>query len=360
MQNDFKPHDLMNDKSIDKQKVKIVFENFAKNECLNVSPLYYELSYKLANDNELLEIASHTAPRQPIPNLFFGAVHYLLLRNPTVKLAAYYPSISEGLVEELPFGLFKEFCLSNSAEIIEILKTKIVQTNALNRTAYLMPIIYSLFEDGEKVNLIDIGASAGLNLNFDMYEYNYGNDCKFGKSSVNIKSEIKGGELPKFSNNIKINKKIGVDQNPLNIKETDSSAWLKALIWPDLTERFKRIENVINLAQKTTIELIKAQRIDDFKTIILAQDINTPLVIYHTHVLYQFTQKGRTSFRAMIDSMGETRDLFYLAAEGSTILSNNYHQKGVLVELIRYKNGKKTNQLMAETNGHADWIKWIN
>ncbi len=364
----------MNYQYLTKEKRQNWFIRFAEKECLHVSPFYYALSNKIAADETLLNLAAFCRQGQPMPNLFLGAVHFLLLKHPTTELSNYYPSINVYPKSELPFHLFKRFCMANAASIKNILATKIVQTNALNRSAYLMPIIFSLFEDNSTINLIDIGTSAGLTLNFDLYEYDYGAKGKFGNSPVKINSEIRAGKLPNFSAGkrtsssgsskhferkpITIQNKIGIDQNPLDIKVPENALWLKALIWPDRQQRFQRMEQAIKLAQASTVELIKAVEVSDFKRIIQNQEATIPLVIYHTHVLYQFTEAAKTEFWAMLDEIGQERDFYYLAAESASVLRYDYGRAGVLVELTAYQDGEKSSQLVALTNGHTDWVEW--
>ena len=342
------------------EKLSQIFHRFAEKECKNVSPLYYELSKVISEDADLLAIAKHCQSRQPTPNLLLGAVHYLLLKNPKVPLAEFYPSISQRAIKTIPFDLFKAFCLANETAIIEILKTRIVQTNALNRCAYLMPIISSLFEGETTINLIDIGTSAGLNLNFDLYAYTYNNQPQIGNSTVEVTSKIKAGKLPNINPKIKINQKIGIDQNPLDIRIPENALWLKALIWTDQQARFRRMENAIKLAQNSKMVLKKGNSITDFHNLIRATTNEQLLVVYHTHVLYQFTLEERTAFWDMLDKIGKDKDFYYIAAENARILGHDYQQKGVLVELTTYQNGQKSNRLVAMTNGHANWIKWVD
>src|SRR5215475_14191641 len=68
------------------------FERFARREC-HVSPLYERLSLGIANDPELLTIAAQAKSGQPVPNLFLGAVHFMLLGGAQHPLAHFYPSI---------------------------------------------------------------------------------------------------------------------------------------------------------------------------------------------------------------------------------------------------------------------------
>ena len=342
---------------VDKQKLRERFERFAENECKEISPLYYNLSKKISEDNELLYIASFCKQRQPIPNLFLASVHYLLRNNPSEPLAGYYPSITKAFNSNLSFDAFKEFCIRNKKHIIALEQTKIVQTNALNRCAYLMPILSSLF-DSKAVNLIDIGTSAGLTLNMDKYEYHYNNSHFIGESPVKIRSEIKGGELPKFENIVQIKNKIGIDQNPIDLKVNENANWLKALVWADNTERLEKVEQAIQIAQQEHIQFKKAKTILEFEEIIQNQEKNTPLVIYHTHVLYQFTVEERKEFWGLIDTIGSNRDLTYLAAEGRSVFKKDYGLNATIVEITKYQKGVKTTEVVATPNGHANRIKW--
>lgn len=349
----------MDYQGVEKQVLKNIFKRFAERECKEVSPFYYDLATKIAEDEELITIASYCKRRQPIPNLFLASVHYLLLKNTSAELAKYYPSITKEYKQNLPFNLFKDFCLENKKAIIALEQSKIVQTNALNRTAYLMPILSHLFSD-KAINIIDIGTSAGLTLNMDKYEYHYNGNHSFGKSSLKIKSEIREGFLPKFSRPVKFHRKIGIDQNPLDLKISANSNWLKALIWADRTERLERIEQAILIARQEAINFRTASSITEFETIIQEQEESIPLVIYHTHVLYQFTQAERESFWQLIDKIGSKRDLTYLATEGNAVFKTDYGVQGTLVELTEYKAGVKNRRIVAETNGHANWMKWRN
>jgi hypothetical protein len=107
--------------------------------------------------------------------LFFGAVHYLLLKGADHPLKDFYPSIvSNPKSYEDSFEYFKDFCLTHRNEIESILKTKLVQTNEIRRCAYLYPIFCTIYEKVKKpLALIEIGTSAGLQLLWDKYSYSY-------------------------------------------------------------------------------------------------------------------------------------------------------------------------------------------
>ena len=61
------------------EQMEARFLAFAESECLGYAPFYEGLSEALAGDSDLLDIARQSNQGQPIPNLFFAAVHCLLL-----------------------------------------------------------------------------------------------------------------------------------------------------------------------------------------------------------------------------------------------------------------------------------------
>ena len=156
--------------------------------------------------------------------------------------------------------------------------------------------------------MVDIGTSSGLTMNFDLYEYSYGNGENYGKSDVKISSQILEGKLPAFTKIPQISRKIGIDQNPLDLRVEDNALWLKALIWPDMLERFEQMEAAIEMAKQANLELHKADQITEFESILTSIPFQEPLFVYHTHVLYQFKPNERRDVRQMLDRLGQKRD----------------------------------------------------
>ena len=76
------------------EKSSKLFRRFAQEECKGSSELYEHLASEIAEVPELLELAAMAQPGQPLPNLLFGAIHYLLLKGAEHELGGYYPSIT--------------------------------------------------------------------------------------------------------------------------------------------------------------------------------------------------------------------------------------------------------------------------
>ena len=335
------------------------FERFAENECKDASPFYHNLSKQIAGDEALLRLCAFVKEGQPVPNAFLAAIHFLILKNRQASLANYYPSLTGQQTEAIPFALFKTFIQEHQQQITALLQQRIVQTNVLTRCNYLLPAFSSILSlTNGPATIIDIGASAGLNLNFDCYEYYYNGEKRFGNSPVKLHCQTKGEKIPAikpFNNPIR---KIGIDQHPIDLTNADDLTWLQALIWPDQTERFSMLKEALQIPELSQIELTRSSTIADFKNLIEAVDPGDTLIVYATHVLYQFTDELLHAFYNLLDAIGQTRDFYFLSAEATDAVRLKWGIANTAVVLTTYKNKYKQEELIAETNGHGNWLKW--
>lgn len=89
------------------------FLTFAEKECKGSSFIYELLSKQIAMDKTLLNIAKCAREGQPVPNLLFGAVHYLLLKGTNHSLKDYY-LVSQRIPKQLRLRfLFLKISASN-------------------------------------------------------------------------------------------------------------------------------------------------------------------------------------------------------------------------------------------------------
>lgn len=351
-------------------KVEYISEYFQKSSELvsESSPLYSFLHKVISKEPSLLKLAQQTSSGQPMDYLLLASIHYLLLQNPSHELAQYYPSItskSKKLDEHLA-KLFKEFCLQHQKEIERFLTSKFLQTNASNRCSYLMPLFNRIAQEngGKPLVLLEIGTSASLNLYYDKYQYEYlfqNSKQSFGPvdAKVKIQTQVKEGLVPSFGEMATIEKRIGVDKNPLDPTQSENALWLKACVWPDHFERFKRLSAAIEEVQKNPkAELIQGSSIDEFDRVVKDINEDLTLIVFHTHVLYQFSEEDRQTFWTWLDKLGQERDFNYVGAEEFKSWKERFDTTNVALGHITYENGQKKTKLIAQTNGHANWIEW--
>src|SRR4029077_9542595 len=140
------------------------------------SAVYAQLAASVARDDELLAVAREARAGQPLPNLFFSAVHMLLDDCRGDPLAEYYASMGGSRAPDRALdAAFRAFTLAHRDAVIDLMRTRLVQTNEVRRSVCLLPAFATISDasGGAPLALFEIGASAGLNLLFDRYGYSY-------------------------------------------------------------------------------------------------------------------------------------------------------------------------------------------
>jgi hypothetical protein len=332
--------------------IAMKFKRFAVHECKGSSPLYEFLSLKIAEDSIMLELARKAREGQPVPNLFFGAVQYLLMKGKNHPLAGFYPSLTE---QPLPaakaYPVFVDFCRSYSDEIIGLIKSKIVQTNEVRRCSYLYPIFSRISHMTRKpLALIEIGTSAGLQLFVDKYSYSYGTDQIVGNldSEVHLRSEIRGdNSILNPLSHFDVARRIGVDLHINDVRNTEDYLWLKALIWPEHGERRELFEKAASYVSNQTLSLVEGDGVEILRS--LAAEISEEQVIcvFHTHVANQMPVETKVKLLEQIKEIGQRRGIFH-------IYNNIYDAK---LHLDYYLDGEESLNTIGETDGHGRWFK---
>ena len=229
------------------------FRRFAENECPGSSPLYGVLAAGIAEDRDLLNLARRVRPGQPPPNMLLAAVHYLLLFAGTEHdLGRYYPDITlEPEPADGAFAAFADFCRKYIALIADLVGRRIVSTNEVQRCACLMPAFrWVASRNGvDRLHLIEIGASAGFNLLWDHYAYDYGS---VGRVETEMAPFILPCEVRNergFGLNLPlpaVGDRLGIDPFAIDVGDPEDRQWLQALVWPEHKERAQRLQVLLD------------------------------------------------------------------------------------------------------------------
>jgi hypothetical protein len=136
------------------------------------------------------------------------------------------------------------------------------QTNEVGRSGALMPGLMVAAQILDMpIELLEIGASAGLNLNLDRFHYQLGGlEAGPPDAKVRLNPEWRGdaplGVWPQILS------RIGVDQNPLDVGDDAVAQRLLAYCWPDQPERLARLEAAIELARAFPLKLDRGDAAD--------------------------------------------------------------------------------------------------
>ena len=181
---------------------------------------------------------------------------------------------------------FRDFVLSHTDSLIPLLETRITQTNEVGRCSYLLPafVVAHQSAGGRPLALIDVGCSAGLHLRWDRYHYDYG-VAQVGdpRSAVSIRCELRGPfrrPLPATFPECRF--RLGIDLNPVAVRNPTERRWFEALIWPDHPARRRLAAAAIEELLRDPPALVKGDAVDVLGEQLKLVPPDTSLVVYNS------------------------------------------------------------------------------
>jgi hypothetical protein len=337
--------------------------------CERRAPLYARLCRSIADDAPTRRLLLHAPPEQRLPVLLLACVHWLLLTEPEHELRRFYPNlIDESSARALdrgdPFPEFKAFCARNEPRLAGLLATRTTQTNEVGRCATLLPALGLLAADVGPLALVDVGTSAGLTLMLDRYRYHYTPGGVLGGPSRVVLPCDTRGAVPVPDRMPVVSKRIGLDQQPIDLTDGDAAAWLEACVWPDQADRFQRLRHAIEVARSDPPPLRQGDAVADLLSTIRAVADGGHPVVTTTWVLCYLSEQQRGEFLAELDSFGRADDLSWIAAESPAQTSGlpapddaGVHHLTVVTS-TRWRGGKRTVTHLATAHPHGFWLHW--
>jgi hypothetical protein len=330
--------------------------------------LYQALAAGIAADPELYRLLLRAPETQRLPVLLFASTHALLLAEPNHRLAAWYPNLTDApRPPDDPELLtaFKEFVADRASAVHDLLATRSTQTNEVNRCSFLLPALGMIAAECGTLALLDVGASGGLNLFPDRYQYRYdidGATHRVGPASpVQLVSSIRGDfALPVVLPDIAA--RIGIDTAPIDITDDVEARWLEACVWPDQADRFVGLRLAIDLARQSPPEILAGDAVELVgSTIERLTDAGHP-VVTNSWVLNYLSDAARCAYVAELDRIGASQDLSWVYAESPALTPgipwgvelDDPHI--TVLTLATWRSGRRTVRHLASCHPHGFWI----
>lgn len=319
--------DVSSDRAVKVELIRHLFRSFAA-QCRGRSPVYEALSEGIADDDGLLGLLLSTPSEQRRPSLLFGAVNLLLTSYPGSELAAYYP-IHGGRrpADGRLMPAFIAFCAEHRDELGRLLRDKSTQTNEVRRcVALYLGLNHVQRRWPGPLALVEIGASAGLNLLFDRYRYRLGgrDTVPAGASPVTISCEVRGGaSRGQFLGTApEITRRLGIDPHPVNVADPGVRAWLEAFIWPEQTDDLVTLRNAIDLAVSTPIAtLVRGDATTDTARLLGNLPGTEPIAVFTASLLSYLAKDARTAFAAQLKQAAKRRRIAWIFAEAPGLVA---------------------------------------
>jgi hypothetical protein len=257
------------------------YQHFADREVAHYSPSYAEICRGIAADRPVLDLIAALPLDKRQPNLLLAAVRWL--GGPVSSYAA-----------------FRAYVLAQWTDVAAVVLVRRTQTNEVGRCATLMPVLAAL---PGPLALIEVGASAGLNLYPDRYQYRYGDRPAVGPHSSVCLTVETAGPVPAIAALPTVVWRAGIDLNPLDVADADDMRWLESLVWPEQADRAARLRAAIAIARTDPALLVRGDLNDRIGELAAQAPAGATVVVFHTAVLAYVDQAGRDSFAALMASL---------------------------------------------------------
>lgn len=238
--------------------------------------------------------------------------------------------------------------------------TRPTQTNEVARIAGLAAALMDLSHEREMpCRLLELGCSAGLNLNLAHYDVVLGG-ARMGspESAVHIAPQWYGkAPLPGV---VRIAEAKGVDLNPLDITCDDDAERLQAYIWPGERERSERLCNAMAVARQ------HPPRIEQGSAAVWLSHQLAGLhsegerrVVFHSMVTQYLPDAERLAIDRLLANAGRSASPDRpLARVG---LEWNEQRTSVEVWVTQWDGSQHSGfpRLAARCHPYAEWFEWL-
>jgi len=276
------------------------------------SPLYGDLLLHAADDlqaggllADVLDGFLDDQVKSALALRLLGGVHAIVLSGRAPALAAFYPSVG-GTPERRrgsprAWAALQQVLAEFGGEVRPWLDHP-PQTNEVGRAAALLGgLRYIAAETSLPLRLVEVGASAGLNLRADWFCVP-GSAGSYGdpRSPVVLADGWLGDAPP--DSPIEVVERIGGDLAPIDPLTDDGRLRLTAYIWPDQAERLARLRGALTIAARAPAELRTESATDTTaRTSLVA---GTWTVLWHSIFRQYLDEAQRAELAAGVAGLG--------------------------------------------------------
>ncbi|MGA2044364.1 MAG: DUF2332 family protein [Roseiarcus sp.] len=297
-------------------------------------------------------------PGQPVADALAlracGALN-MLAREGHPLLAPVYPP-NPLPTAEVFWGAAQAAIAADDARLTRLLDSA-PQTNEVARSAALLPGYLEIARRaGLPLAIRELGASAGLNLLFDRYAYDYGG-FSWGDPAARprIASQWRG-PAPAFAPAIAIRDRKACDLNPVDARDPVARARMLAYIWPDQTARLARAEAALDVVAASGLQVEAIDAAPFAQRELAAPPEGAALVLAHSVFWQYLPDPARATIREAIAAAAAratpARPFAWLRMEAEAD-----ERRGARLRLSLWPDGP-VDRLLGVVDFHGQWVEW--
>jgi hypothetical protein len=285
-------------------------------EAADTSPRYGRIAVAISESDEAQRAIEAAPARRRHPRLILAALHDLALAGRAPALAAALTAGDADASAEAAIDTL----IRMTDSVVAIAERRRARTDETGRYTVLYPAIAEAAHRvaADAVGLIDVGCSAGLNLNVDRVGITYRNGQSLGDPSSPVQqSSSVVGDRPIPARSIpEVVARVGIDLDPLDVTDADDARWLRACLGPDQPERVGRLEAEMALAATAPRLLMTGDAVEMLPEAFAQVPARALAVVITTWALSHFPLGNRQRFLHCLEEAAAGRAVAWVSAEG--------------------------------------------
>jgi hypothetical protein len=288
-----------------------------------------------------------------------GALHHAVLSSTSPDLAAVYPARSPDWDMDRVWPVARLWLKENTEHVRAFIQSP-PQTNETRRSIILLPGFLKLAARfGQPLHLLELGASAGLNQNWDRFNYQTESWQRRGTSDVTIRTDWRAAVPEHVDAEIEVATRQACDLKPVDLSEPGQAMRLKCYTWPDQDERLQRLDAAIQLAQDAGTKVEQADALSWLKDKLSNRPKTGVTVIYHSVFLIypprEVIAAIMDTIRMAGDGATEQAPLAWLSYESEALFGGDRQSPKMRARLETWPGGAV--ETYAESDGHVTSVE---
>lgn len=224
----------------------------------------------------------------------------------------------------------------------EWVATERVQTNEPRRCWWLVPCFLEAARrtGAEAFDCFELGCSAGLNLLWDRFGYEYESGSLSG--SPVFRGEERGRSVP-VAELPPVRSRVGVDLAPPDLRTDEGARLLKSFVWADQEQRLEDLDAAIGVWRGDPPEIVVGDLVDELPSLLERRERDAVLLVWETAAFGYLPQERRDRARAL------------LAEADCVFVRTGQPQDGSQDYYGLYVDGDE----VAHAEFHGAWIEWL-
>jgi hypothetical protein len=296
-----------------------------------------------------------TNPRADALSLrFAGALHAAALSERDPALADLYPDARAAWRMDDVWPVARAFLQRERGWVAEFIQSA-PQTNEVRRSIALLAGFLAFAKNWQgPIDMLEIGASAGLNLSWDRFRYSTKTWEWGGDSPVHIDTDWNGAPPP-IDARPNVRHRAACDLNPLDIDDPEQLLRLRSYIWPDQPERLARFDGAVELARQAHVKVERADAALWLKQKLSGRARDAATIVYHSIFLQYPSRETRAAIVGAIREAGEaaTPDapLAWVRLEPEALTDGVRDSLRMTLDITTWPGGER--RILAHTDGHV-------